>query len=85
MALVMALAATCPFMKVSCEPFALYIRFIRTHRSTPAGSSGPQGIGAPVTLEKGHMLSNEPGFYLEGQWGVRIESVLVCQEVEVHF
>lgn len=29
------------------------------------------------------MTTIEPGFYLEGQWGMRIESTYICKEVEV--
>ncbi len=39
---------------------------------------GPAGI-APryhVALEKGMILSNEPGYYLEGEYGIRIENLL---------
>lgn len=36
-----------------------------------------------MAIQVGHLLSNEPGFYLEGQWGIRIESVVVCKEVKV--
>lgn len=44
---------------------------------------GPQSFGnASVALEPGHVLTNEPGFYKEGHWGVRIESALVVKEVE---
>jgi Xaa-Pro aminopeptidase len=42
---------------------------------------GPQAIsyyrGAGVPLEKGMVLSNEPGFYKAGEFGIRIEN-LVC-------
>jgi Xaa-Pro aminopeptidase len=39
---------------------------------------GPAGI-APryhVALEQGMILSNEPGFYLEGEYGIRIENLV---------
>lgn len=45
--------------------------------------TGPQGIPGPVPFEPGHLISNEPGFYLEGQWGIRTESVLICKPVKV--
>jgi len=43
---------------------------------------GPQGFGIDVPLEQGHVLTNEPGFYLEGEWGVRIESALVVRRAK---
>ncbi|KDE06098.1 hypothetical protein MVLG_03517 [Microbotryum lychnidis-dioicae p1A1 Lamole] len=45
---------------------------------------GPHGLGYKSTypLKVGHVLSNEPGFYEEGSYGIRIESVLVVKEVK---
>lgn len=40
---------------------------------------GPQGIstrGTPVPLVPGMMLSNEPGYYKEGEYGIRIENIV---------
>jgi Xaa-Pro aminopeptidase len=40
---------------------------------------GPQGIsktGGHVPLEPGMILSNEPGYYKEGEYGIRIESLV---------
>ena len=44
---------------------------------------GPQSIRNdlnPVVLEKGMVLTNEPGIYLEGEYGIRIENMLVVEE-----
>jgi Xaa-Pro aminopeptidase len=41
---------------------------------------GPQGIApkaSDVALEAGMIVSNEPGFYANGRWGIRIESLVV--------
>lgn len=46
---------------------------------------GPQSIRNDtntVTLEKGMILTNEPGIYLEGQYGIRIENMMVVVEAE---
>lgn len=48
---------------------------------------GPQGIGArkiadEVRLQKGHVISNEPGYYKDGSFGIRIENVVVVNERE---
>jgi Xaa-Pro aminopeptidase len=44
---------------------------------------GPAGISRaakPVKLEPGMILSNEPGFYLPGQYGIRLENLLLVAE-----
>ncbi len=46
---------------------------------------GPQGIsrryGAGVPLMPGMILSNEPGYYKEGEYGIRIESIIRVVEL----
>ncbi|WMT89894.1 aminopeptidase P family protein [Pelagibacterium sp. H642] len=46
---------------------------------------GPAGISPRYTVpfEPGMVLSNEPGFYLEGQYGIRIENLIVVRESEI--
>lgn len=43
---------------------------------------GPQGISKvrSTVLEPGMVVSNEPGLYLEGQYGIRIENLQMVQE-----
>lgn len=43
---------------------------------------GPAGISPRYTvpLEEGMVLSNEPGYYREGQYGIRIENLLVIRQ-----
>ncbi|KAG6379549.1 peptidase M24, structural domain-containing protein [Boletus reticuloceps] len=48
---------------------------------------GPQGIGTRIAynssgLKAGMTMSNEPGYYADGKWGIRIESVVVVREIE---
>ncbi len=45
---------------------------------------GPQGISrrAKTPLEAGMILSNEPGYYREGAFGIRIENLIVVQDAE---
>lgn len=50
---------------------------------------GPQGIrstlfGDPATqiMEPGMITSDEPGLYFEGQYGIRIENLMVCLPAE---
>ncbi|KDQ07184.1 hypothetical protein BOTBODRAFT_120412, partial [Botryobasidium botryosum FD-172 SS1] len=42
---------------------------------------GPQGFGYAFPFKPGHVLTNEPGFYKEGEFGIRIESALVVKRV----
>lgn len=43
---------------------------------------GPQRISrlSDVALEPGMILSNEPGYYREGAWGIRIENLVVVEK-----
>jgi Xaa-Pro aminopeptidase len=43
---------------------------------------GPAGIAPRYTVpfEAGMILSNEPGFYLSGQYGIRIENLIVVKD-----
>lgn len=46
---------------------------------------GPQSIRMnenPVTIEPGMVMSNEPAIYRTGAWGVRVENVIHCYELE---
>jgi Xaa-Pro aminopeptidase len=46
---------------------------------------GPQRIAKPVNTQPlltGMILSNEPGYYREGHWGIRIETLQVVTEAE---
>lgn len=43
---------------------------------------GPQGISrrSTIPLEAGMIISNEPGYYREGAFGIRIENLIVVQD-----
>ena len=43
---------------------------------------GPQRISrlSDVPLQAGMILSNEPGYYREGEWGIRIENLIVVEK-----
>ncbi|KAF8647224.1 hypothetical protein AX16_006843 [Volvariella volvacea WC 439] len=48
---------------------------------------GPQGMGTRITLNSaplkpGMTISNEPGYYADGQFGIRIENVVLVKEVK---
>jgi len=46
---------------------------------------GPAGIARaarPVALRPGMILSNEPGFYLNGAYGIRLENLVLVQTAD---
>ncbi|BDD59494.1 hypothetical protein MAP00_004700 [Monascus purpureus] len=48
---------------------------------------GPMGIGTrvqytEVPIVAGHVISDEPGYYEDGQFGIRIENVVAAREVQ---
>ncbi|KAI9511197.1 Creatinase/aminopeptidase, partial [Russula earlei] len=43
---------------------------------------GLHGFSSSVPLTRGHVLTNEPGYYKQDEFGVRIESVLVVRDVQ---
>src|SRR5690606_3732366 len=45
---------------------------------------GPVGISSryPTPLEAGNVLSNEPGYYKTGAYGIRIENLIVVRDAE---
>lgn len=48
---------------------------------------GPIGIGtrvqySEVPLAAGNVISDEPGYYEDGNFGIRIENIIMCKEVE---
>lgn len=49
-------------------------------RISPVGSSQP---GGDEPLRAGMLLSNEPGYYKTGEYGIRIENLVLVREVEV--
>ncbi|MGG5886576.1 aminopeptidase P family protein [Falsiroseomonas sp. HC035] len=50
--------------------------FLSVHEG-PAGISRP---ARPIPLRPGMVLSNEPGFYLPGAYGIRIENLLLVRQ-----
>jgi Xaa-Pro aminopeptidase len=42
---------------------------------------GPHSFSSSTPLVPGHVITNEPGFYKDGEFGVRIESALVVREL----
>jgi Xaa-Pro aminopeptidase len=46
---------------------------------------GPHSFSSTTPLQPGHIITNEPGFYKEGEFGVRIESALLVREVQTKY
>lgn len=51
---------------------------------------GPIGIGtrvqySEVSLSPGNVISNEPGYYEDGSFGIRIENIIMVKEVETKY
>ena len=42
----------------------------------------PAGGGRECVFEEGMVTSDEPGIYLEGEFGVRIENLIVCRQAD---
>ncbi|KAI1787472.1 Creatinase aminopeptidase [Ganoderma leucocontextum] len=43
---------------------------------------GPQSFSSDTVLVPGHVITNEPGFYNAGKWGMRIESALAVKRMK---
>lgn len=48
---------------------------------------GPQGVGTriaynDVALVEGMVMSNEPGYYADGKFGIRIENIVVVRRAD---
>ncbi len=53
--------------------------FLNVHEG-PQGFSTEANGPAQNAIELGMLITNEPGFYLENEYGIRIESILLCIE-----
>lgn len=56
--------------------------FLGVHEGPQGFSSSSGGAKTPAILKPGMCLSNEPGFYEEGSYGIRTESVLAVKEIK---
>lgn len=55
--------------------------FLGVHEGPQRIASAPGAVGTEVPLEPGMVISNEPGFYKAGEYGIRIENlVIVCDD-----
>ncbi|KAI5306705.1 hypothetical protein KEM56_007514 [Ascosphaera pollenicola] len=51
---------------------------------------GPMGVGyrleyAQVSLAAGNVISDEPGYYEDGNFGIRIENIIMCRPVKTKY
>ncbi|KDN46818.1 Creatinase/aminopeptidase [Tilletiaria anomala UBC 951] len=56
--------------------------YLGVHEGPHGFSTSSGGSKVPVALQPGMMLSNEPGFYEEGHYGIRTESIICVKEVD---
>lgn len=43
----------------------------------------PESFQSSTPLQPGHVITNEPGFYKEGEFGFKIKSTLVVKEIQI--
>ena len=55
--------------------------FLNVHEG-PQGISGADSAKTRHAIMPGMITSNEPGFYLENQYGIRIENLVLCKKHE---
>ncbi|MEM6879654.1 MAG: M24 family metallopeptidase, partial [Bacteroidota bacterium] len=54
--------------------------FLNVHEGPAGISSNPRSKTTQHTLEAGMVFSNEPGYYLEGEYGIRCENLVQVVE-----
>jgi Xaa-Pro aminopeptidase len=52
---------------------------VGSYLSVHEGPVSISRLGRPVPIAAGMILSNEPGFYLPGHYGIRLENLLLAQ------
>jgi Xaa-Pro aminopeptidase len=56
---------------------------VGSYLSVHEGPVSISRLARPVAIEAGMILSNEPGFYLPGEYGIRLENLLLVQPAEL--
>ena len=54
---------------------------LNVHEGPQAIRMRGTGIAGTTEFEPGMLVSDEPGVYLEGEYGIRMENILLCEEV----
>ncbi len=56
---------------------------VGSYLSVHEGPTGLSRAARPIPLAPGMILSNEPGFYAPGRYGIRLENLLLVREEEI--
>ena len=56
---------------------------VGSYLSVHEGPVSISRLSRPVPIGSGMILSNEPGYYLPGQYGIRLENLLLVQSAEI--
>jgi len=56
---------------------------VGSYLSVHEGPVGLSRLARPVPIAAGMILSNEPGFYLSGRYGIRLENLVLAQPVNM--
>ena len=56
---------------------------VGSYLSVHEGPVSISRLARPVPIGTGMILSNEPGYYLPGQYGIRMENLLLVQEADI--
>mgnify|MGYP001391769145 CR=1 FL=1 len=52
--------------------------FLNVHEPPQGFAASPTGARSTTPFQPGMLTSNEPGFYLPGEYGIRIENLVLC-------
>jgi Xaa-Pro aminopeptidase len=55
--------------------------FLSVHEGPQGFATNPTTSRGTTPLEPGMITTNEPGVYLEGEYGIRIENILLCKDL----
>ena len=56
--------------------------FLNVHEGPQRIGANPRPASARVVFEPGMLTSNEPGYYKDGAYGIRIENLILCTDVD---
>ncbi|MFQ3622211.1 MAG: aminopeptidase P family protein [Acetobacteraceae bacterium] len=56
---------------------------VGSYLSVHEGPTGLSRAARPIPLAPGMILSNEPGFYLPGRWGIRLENLVMVTQAPI--
>lgn len=57
--------------------------FLNVHEGPHSIGADAKGSRTTIPFQPGMIVSNEPGLYLTGQYGIRIENLILCVESDV--